>query len=100
MLVHLKNKEEFNKIISENKKVLVDFFATWCGPCKMLSPIIEELANEVSDVTFVKVDVDEFQDLAAMFKVVSIPTIVVFENGKVVKQNVGYLPKAGIKNLL
>ncbi len=88
-LIHL-DKEDFNKLIE--KKTLVDFFATWCGPCKMLGPILEEASKE-TDVNFVKVDVDQFNDLAISYGVMSIPTIILFENGKEVKRQVGFISK-------
>ena len=86
------NEENFNDLIM-NGKVLVDFFATWCGPCKMLTPILEELASDRSDTKIVKVDVDECEGLARQFGVMSIPTIILFENGKEVKRFTGFMNK-------
>lgn len=91
MLLHLKN-EDFKKEI-ETGKVLVDFYADWCGPCKMLGPILEEFAKENENVKVVKVNVDEHEDLSREFGVMSIPTLVLFENGTLVKKNVGFVPK-------
>lgn len=99
MLVHLGNEKDFDTIIKDNKKVLVDFFANWCGPCKMLSPILEEIANE-EDIVIVKVDVDEFSDIASRFDVFSIPTLVLFKEGKQADKKVGYLPKDALLDFI
>lgn len=91
------NKENFeNEVLKSEKAVLVDFFAAWCGPCRMLSPILDEIAEERADIKVVKVNVDEEPELAAAFSVVSIPSLFVVKEGKIVKQSVGALPKARI----
>ena len=92
--------ETFDDIIKGDKPVLVDFFATWCGPCRMVSPIVDEIGAEVTDAKVGKVNVDEQPDLAAQFGVMSIPTLLVFEQGKLVRQAVGARPKAGVLELL
>lgn len=80
---------------SKEKPVLVDFWATWCGPCKMLSPLVEELAGERADqLNVAKIDVDENQAVSSQFGIMSIPTLILFKDGKPVKQLVGYMPKA------
>ncbi len=80
---------------SKEKPVLVDFWATWCGPCKMLSPLVEELAGEKSEqLNVAKIDVDENQAVSSQFGIMSIPTLILFKGGKPVKQLVGYMPKA------
>ncbi len=80
---------------SKTKPVLVDFWATWCGPCKMLSPLVEELAGEKSEqLNVAKIDVDENQAVSSQFGIMSIPTLILFKDGKPVKQLVGYMPKA------
>lgn len=89
---HIKTVEEFNELI-KGKKVVIDFFANWCGPCKMLAPIFEEVSNEFSDIKFAKVDIDEVEDLPKMFGIMSIPTLLIFEEGKLVKKISGYLGK-------
>ena len=82
------------EVINADKKVLVDFWADWCGPCKMIAPILEEIAAEYDDrVKVVKVNVDENQELASRYQVMSIPTLLVFEGGNKVKEVVGYQPK-------
>lgn len=88
----VKNLEEFNEITKEGK-VFVDFYADWCGPCQMLAPFFEQLSNEEKDVKFVKVNTDEASDVAAKFQVMSIPTLMVFENGELAKQTAGFMPK-------
>ncbi len=95
-------KENFEKeVLNYEGIVLVDFWASWCGPCKMLSPIISEIAEELSGKIKVgKVNIDEEQELAINFKIVSIPTIMIFENGEVKKTEVGYRTKEQLKELL
>ena len=94
------NKSNFDETISANKVVLVDFWATWCGPCRMLAPVLDQVAAEVSDVCIAKVDVDENQELAQRFNVASIPTLVYFKNGKVVEMSQGLTGKDAIKAVL
>ena len=90
------NTQEFNELMNE-KAVLVDFFASWCGPCKMLSPVLEGVAEKMKDkVTIVKVDVDRSPDLAAKFGVMSVPTMIMFKNGRQVDAFSGYMPEANL----
>jgi len=86
------NEENFNELISSGE-VLVDFFATWCGPCKMLSPVLEELASDRSSVKVVKIDVDENPNLARNFGIMSVPTLILFKDGKELSKQSGYMPK-------
>lgn len=84
------NKEKFEELLKANKQVLVDFFATWCGPCKMLAPTIDELADKYEGkVPVLKIDVDEEQELAMKYGVQSIPTVILFDDGDVAEQLVG-----------
>ena len=94
-------KENFQAEVLEAKgTVLVDFWASWCGPCKMIGPIIDQIADERSDIKVGKINVDEEQELAVQFKVMSIPTLLVFKEGKVVNQSLGAKPKAAILAML
>lgn len=94
-------KETFEKeVLQSEKTVLLDFFATWCGPCKMLAPILDEIAEEREDIKVCKVDVDQEPELAAQYQVVSIPTLFVMEKGKVINQSLGAKPKAKILEML
>ena len=92
------NDSNFKEVVLENEKpVLVDFWATWCGPCKMIAPVVEEIAQEYEDkIVVAKIDVDEVPSVAAKYNVMSIPTLIVFENGKEVNRLVGFRPKAQI----
>ena len=94
------NKENFESIRSSEKPVLIDFYADWCGPCRMVSPIVDEIAEERDDIVVAKVNVDEENELASEFGVFSIPTLVVIKNGKVINQSVGARPKDSILAML
>ena len=95
------NKNNFQEVVMHSDKtVLLDFWASWCGPCRMVSPIVDEIAAERSDIKVCKINVDEQPELAARFGIMSIPTLVVMKNGKVVNQAVGARPKAQILAML
>lgn len=94
-------RENFeDEVVNSTKPVLIDFWATWCGPCRMISPIIEEIANENEDIKVCKVNVDEEPKLASAFQVTSIPMLAVVNDGKVTNTAVGYMPKEKILALL
>lgn len=95
MLKHIKDSAEFNNETAKGK-VLVDFFATWCGPCKMLTPVLEKIANEHEDLTVLKIDVDEVPDVASKYDIRSIPTLILFENGQPVDMKLGYMPEDSV----
>ncbi len=101
MAVEHINENQFKSVVLESDKpVLVDFFATWCGPCRQMSPILDQVSEERSDVKIVKVDVDENQNLASEYGVMSIPTLIYFKNGKAVSQAVGARSKASLEMML
>ncbi|MDP2421193.1 thioredoxin [Sediminibacterium sp.] len=91
----------FNEMIQSDKPVLVDFFAEWCGPCKMMSPILKEVKDSLGDdVTIIKVDVDKNPQAAAAYQVQGVPTLIVFKKGEAVWRQSGVVPKAGLVNIL
>lgn len=88
------------EVLNYKGKVLVDFWAEWCGPCMMLGPVIEEVSEEVDDVKFCKVNCDEARDVALQFGIMTIPNLIVFENGEQVNQSIGYIEKEDVLNLI
>lgn len=95
------NNDNFESVVLKNEKtVLVDFYADWCGPCKMLSPIVDQIAEEKEDCAVVKLNVDEAPEIAARYGVMSIPTLIVFSNGEVKGKTIGVQSKQAILNLL
>ena len=95
-IIHLTNEKDFKELINTDK-ILVDFFATWCGPCKMLGPVLEKAQ---SDIKVIKVDTDIFEDLARTYGIMSIPTLVLLENSKEMKRNIGFIDKTGLETFL
>ena len=94
-------KDNFNEeVINSDKPVLLDFWASWCGPCRMIAPVLDEIAQERADIKVGKINVDEQPELAAQFGVMSIPTLVVMKDGKIVEKTVGTRPKAQILAML
>ena len=98
-MIYLKEEKEF-EVLTKDGLVLVDFYADWCGPCQMLSPVLEKMSQEYKDIEFVKVNTDDFLDLAKEYKIMSIPALKVFEKGHVTKESVGLLSKAELMELL
>lgn len=96
--VNIENFKE--EVLDSDIPVLVDFYATWCGPCKMLSPILHEIADEHDELKICKIDVDAHMDLAAKYNVASIPTLLVFKNGELVNRQTGYRSKGDVIDLL
>ena len=95
------NKNNFqNEVMNSEKKVLLDFWAPWCGPCRQVVPLVEEIANERPDIKVGKINVDENPELAIQFGVMSIPTLVVMENGRIIQESKGARPKKAILNML
>lgn len=95
------SKENFtSEVLDSDRPVLLDFYADWCGPCRMVGPIVSEIAEDRSDIKVGKINVDEQPELAAQFKVMNIPMLVVIKNGKIANQIVGYKPKAQIEAML
>ena len=98
-MLHLE-KENFNDVIKEGK-YLVDFYAEWCGPCKMMGPVLEEIEDEVKDTTdIIKVNIDNFTELADSYKVMSIPTLLFIKDGEVLKEEVGFRDNDTLKDLI
>ena len=99
-VIHV-TKENFHaEVLSSDKPVLLDFFATWCGPCRMVGPILDEIAGERQDIKVCKINVDEEADLASQYRIMSIPTLMVVKNGEVVNKSMGAMPKAKILAML
>lgn len=95
------NTEKFDELIKGEKPVVCDFFATWCGPCKMLAPVMEQVAAEFGDkAEFVKVDIDENMELAARYDIMSIPLVAVFKNGEMAAKSLGYMSKSEMDEFL
>ena len=99
-VIEINSKNFESEVLNSDKVVLADFNAQWCGPCKMLKPIIDDIANERKDIKVVSIDIDEEDELAEKYEVFSIPCVVVFKNGEEVKRSVGFKPKQDILNLI
>ena len=99
-VIHISKNNFQNEVLNSEKPVLLDFWAPWCGPCRMVSPIVDEIAAERGDIKVGKINVDEQPELAGRFGVMSIPTLVVMKDGKIIHQAVGARPKAQILAML
>lgn len=99
-VIHIDRNNFQSEVLNSDRPVLLDFWAPWCGPCRMVGPILDEIAGERGDIKVAKVNVDEQPELAGQFGVMSIPTLVVMKDGKVVQQAVGVRPKAQILSML
>ena len=97
MVMHVSASDFEEEVLKEKGVVVVDFWATWCGPCKMIAPIVEELDEEISTVNFVKVDVDTNPQIANQYKIVSIPTLKIFKDGKLINTLIGFKTKDALK---
>lgn len=100
MTVNVTAENFDEEVLNYKGKVLVDFWAEWCGPCMMLGPIIEEVSEEVDDVKFCKVNCDEARDVALQFGIMTIPNLIMFENGEQVNQSIGYIEKEDVLELI
>ena len=100
-VIHIGSEEAFDKLIAGETPILVDFWATWCGPCRMIAPIVEEIANQYAGKAIVaKVDVDEMGELAQRYRIMNIPTLLLFHKGEVVDKAIGARPKAALEQML
>ncbi len=99
MIKEITNAQEFDELTKEGR-VLVDFYAVWCGPCKMLAPIVEKVVEENPEISLLRVNVDENEELSRRFNIVSIPTLVYFKNGDEIGTNVGYIGEDGVKKFV
>lgn len=99
-VIHVDKQNFEQEVLKSDKPVLVDFWASWCGPCRMVGPILDEIAEEREDFKICKINVDEQQELAAQYQIMSIPTLMVFKEGKIVSQSAGAKPKAQIVSMV
>ncbi len=99
-VLHITKDNFQEEVLNSDKPVLVDFWASWCGPCKMVAPILDEIAEERTDIKVCKINVDEQPELASTYKIMSIPTLMVVKDGQIVSQSAGARPKAQILSLL
>jgi thioredoxin 1 len=101
MAKFLENQEDYKKIIEGNSVVLVDFFATWCGPCKMLMPVVDDLSKDLGEtVEVIKIDVDKFPELAESANILSVPSLLFFKDGKLQEMSKGFKPKEELKKII
>ena len=96
----IESKEEYSELLNNNELVFVDFYADWCGPCKMVGPVVEKLADKNTDVAFAKVNVDLLPEVAGMYGIMSIPTLIVLKKGTPVTKQIGFASEADLQNLI
>lgn len=96
----IETEKEYDALLSENKSVFVDFYADWCGPCKMAAPIVEALATEYPDIAFAKVNVDDLPEVAERYGIMSIPTMIAVKNGEVAATSLGFRPKEALEEVV
>lgn len=96
----IESKEEYSELLNNNELVFVDFYADWCGPCKMVGPVVEKLADKNTDVVFAKVNVDHLPEVAGMYRIMSIPTLIVLKKGTPVTKQIGFASEADLQNLI
>ena len=99
-MVKAVNKTEFDELLNSGKTIVCDFWASWCGPCRMLAPVMEAVSKEFTEAEFIKVNVDDEEELAARYGVMSIPFVAIFVGGKLKARSVGYLPEEQMKEFL
>lgn len=98
--INITEKNFSDEVIKSDKPVIIDFWASWCGPCRIFSPVIDKIAKEHPEIKVCKVNIDEEEDLANRFGIMTIPTLLVFKNGSVVKQSVGVIPERAVLSLI
>ena len=91
--LHINNDNFHKEVLNSDRPVLLDFFASWCGPCRMVGPILDEIAEEREDIKVCKVDIDEQPELASRYRIMSVPTLMVLKNGQIMEQSIGAKPK-------
>ena len=99
-VINVNDNNYTEEVLNSEKKILIDFWADWCGPCKMIGPVIEDIANENPDIKVVKINVDNNEKLATKYQIMSIPTLLVVQNGEVINKSVGLISKSEIQNLI
>ena len=100
MVKDINGLNELDEVLNNNKKVLVDVWAPWCGPCRMLGPIVEKVASDTEGLTTIKINLDDNEEVAVRYGIEAIPTLLVFENGELVNRSLGFIPEQKVRNLV